>query len=96
MVLLLDINIIGSHCASWSEASRANDLVCRGIIIPELSGVFPLENFRDAVYAMNTNHVGKIALLCNANSIDEGIEDFKLRNEIGEKHFRLFLKKIDS
>ena len=88
--------IIGSHCASWSEASRANDLVCRGIIIPELSGVFPLENFRDAVYAMNTNHVGKIALLCNANSIDEGIEDFKLRNEIGEKHFRLFLKKIDS
>lgn len=85
--------IIGSHCASWNEAARANDLICRGVIMPELSCAFPLERFDDAVAMLNSDHVGKIAILCNASSADDGIEDTVLRNEIGERKFRIFRKK---
>ncbi|GAB1253520.1 crotonyl-CoA carboxylase/reductase [Desulfovibrio falkowii] len=85
--------IIGSHCASWNEAARANDLICKGLIMPELSSAFSLDRFEDAVEELKNNHVGKVAILCNAETIDEGVEDMEFRNAIGEKQFRIFRKK---
>ena len=60
--------------------------------MPELSSAFPLERFDDAVAMLNSDHVGKIAILYNASTA-EGIEDTVLRNEIGERQFRIFRKK---
>ena len=85
--------IIGSHCASWNEAARANDLICKGLIMPEISSAFSLDRFEDAVEELKNNHVGKVAILCNAETIDEGVEDMEFRNAIGEKQFRIFRKK---
>ena len=85
--------IIGSHGSSWSEAARANNLACRGVVMPLLGSAFALEKFEDVVEEMIGNHVGKIALLCHAETMDEGIEDFDLRNEIGEEKLRLFRKR---
>ena len=83
-------SIIGSHCASWSEAAKANDLVRKGVIIPLVSSSFALSDFPAALNHIRSSHTGKIALLCNASSAEEGIEDMTLRNKIGLNRFRFF------
>ncbi|WP_298034420.1 crotonyl-CoA carboxylase/reductase [uncultured Desulfovibrio sp.] len=85
--------IIGCHFASWDESARATDLACRGLVNPLLSAAFPLEGFHDAIEELLTEHVGKVAILCNANTIDEGIEDYELRQAIGEEKLDIFRKR---
>ena len=60
---------------------------------PLLSAAFPLEGFHDAIEELLTEHVGKVAILCNANTIDEGIEDYELRQAIGEEKLDIFRKR---
>lgn len=85
--------IIGSHFASWDESARATELACRGVVTPLLSTAFPLERFSDAVEELLAEHVGKIAILCNAGDINDGIEDMELRRTIGEERLCIFRKR---
>lgn len=84
-------SIIGSHGANWYEAWQANDLVCRGLIVPTVSAVFPLAETRQGIEQMRSNtHVGKIAILCQAGQPGQGIEDPALRARVGEQRLMLF------
>ena len=72
--------IIGSHCANYDEAWRANDLVIRGRIHPVLSRAYPLDRVADAACAVRANaHHGKVGVLCLAPKEGLGIRDERKR-----------------
>jgi crotonyl-CoA reductase len=84
-------SIVGSHIANWQEAWEANRLVERGRILPTLSRVFPLAEVGEAARLVQSNqHVGKVGVLCMAESEGLGIEDFALREAIGSTRLNLF------
>lgn len=83
--------IIGSHGANWYEASEMNRLIAMGRIVPPLSHVFPLAEVGEAARLVQTNrHVGKVGVLCLAESEGLGIEDPGLRESIGEPRLTAF------
>jgi crotonyl-CoA reductase len=68
--------IVGSHCANYAEAWRANDLVIRGRIHPVMSRVYPLDRVADAACAVRANtHLGKVGVLCLAPKEGLGVRD---------------------
>lgn len=72
--------IVGSHCANYAEAWRANDLVVRGAIHPILSRVYPLDRVADAACAVRANtHLGKVGVLCLSPKEGLGIRDERTR-----------------
>lgn len=84
-------SIIGSHGANYQECHEVNRLISLGMIHPTLSRVYPLERAADAARAVQLNeHVGKVGVLALAPAEDLGIEDFSLRDRIGEDRLRLF------
>jgi crotonyl-CoA reductase len=83
--------IVGSHIANWQEAWEANRLIQQGRIIPTLSRVFPLEQVGEAARMVQLNrHIGKVGVLCLAESEGLGVEDPDLRASLGEERLRLF------
>jgi crotonyl-CoA reductase len=75
--------IIGSHFANYREAWEANRLICKGVIHPTLSKVYPLEQSGQAALDVHKNvHDGKIGVLCLAPREGLGVVDTALR----EKH----------
>jgi crotonyl-CoA reductase len=83
--------IIGSHGAAWNEAWDANRLIDQGKVVPPLSRVFPLEQTGEATRVVQLNrHVGKIGVLCLAESEGLGIEDPDKREKVGEERLKLF------
>ena len=89
--------VIGSHAANWQEAWEANRLIERGMIVPALSKVFPLERVGEAAREVQLNrHVGKVGVLCLAEREGLGIEDQALRASIGEEHLSLFRESKES
>jgi crotonyl-CoA carboxylase/reductase len=84
-------SIIGSHGFNYHEAVETNRLIGLGMIHPTLSKVFPLEGAAEATRAVQTNqHVGKVAVLCGAQQENLGIEDYALRERIGEDKINLY------
>ncbi|MPZ36357.1 MAG: crotonyl-CoA carboxylase/reductase [Rhodospirillales bacterium] len=84
-------SIIGSHGATYHEAWKANDLVCKGLIHPVLSETYPLERAARGIERMRQNrHVGKIGVLCLADRAGLGVEDSAMRQRVGEDHLSLF------
>ncbi|MGX5775915.1 crotonyl-CoA carboxylase/reductase [Methylorubrum zatmanii] len=84
-------SIIGSHGATYHEAWKANDLVCKGVINPVLSQTYTLTEAVAGVERMRGNrHVGKIGVLCLSPREGLGIEDSGLRTLIGEDRLTLF------
>jgi crotonyl-CoA reductase len=78
--------IIGSHFANYREAWEANRLVDRAMIHPILSRSYPLEDAAEAAYAMHTNaHMGKLAVLVNAEQEGLGVQDEVKRARYAEK-----------
>jgi crotonyl-CoA reductase len=72
--------IIGSHCANYDEAWKANDLVIRGRIHPVLSRTYPLDRVADAASSVRANtHLGKLGVLCLAPKEGLGIRDERKR-----------------
>ncbi|MCL4423217.1 MAG: crotonyl-CoA carboxylase/reductase [Actinobacteria bacterium] len=83
--------IKSSHFANYKEAWEANRLVCRGVIQPTLSMVFPLEKVGEAAYQVHHNlHEGKIGVLCLSPEEGLGIDDPQLRAKVGEDRITLF------
>jgi crotonyl-CoA reductase len=83
--------VVGSHAANWQEAWEANRLIERGMIVPALSKVYPLEQVGEAARDVQVNrHMGKVSVLCMAEHEGLGIEDAQLRASIGEERFKLF------
>ncbi len=83
--------IIGSHGANWAEAWEANRLIERGMIVPALSRVLPLERVAEATRIVQLNeHVGKVGVLCLAEAEGLGVEDPARREAVGERRLRLF------
>src|ERR1700678_1359654 len=83
--------IKGSHFANYREAWDANELICRGKVVPPLSAVFPLAEVGEAAYQVQHNlHEGKIGVLCLAPSESLGIDDPVRRAEVGEDRITLF------
>jgi len=83
--------IKGSHFANYREAWDANQLVCRGKVVPPLSAVYALEDVGEAAYQVHHNlHEGKIGVLVLAPEEGLGIDDPELRAEVGEDRITLF------
>jgi crotonyl-CoA reductase len=83
--------IKGSHFANYREAWDANQLICKGKVVPPLSAVYPLEDVGEAAYQVHRNlHEGKIGVLCLAPTEGLGIDDPGLRAEVGEDRITLF------
>jgi crotonyl-CoA reductase len=88
--------VIGSHAANWQEAWEANRLIERGMIVPALSKVYPLERVGEAAREVQLNrHVGKVGVLCLAEHEGLGIEDQELRASLGEERLSLFREPAD-
>jgi crotonyl-CoA reductase len=83
--------VIGSHGANWQEAWEANRLISLGRLSPALSRVFPLEETGEAARIVQLNsHLGKVGVLCLAESEGLGVEDGEARDRIGEERLRPF------
>ncbi|WP_157249182.1 crotonyl-CoA carboxylase/reductase [Nonomuraea typhae] len=83
--------VIGSHGANYQECHEVNRLISLGMVHPALSRVYPLERTADAARAVQTNrHVGKVGVLALAPAEDLGVEDYALRERIGEERLRMF------
>ncbi len=78
--------LVGSHFANYKEAWEANRLICKGMVHPVLSQVFPLEQTGDAAYEVHHNkHEGKIAVLALAPSEGLGVTDPDLRAKVADQ-----------
>jgi crotonyl-CoA reductase len=83
--------IKGSHFANYREAWDANQLICRGKVLPPLSAVYPLTDVGEAAYQVHRNlHEGKIGVLCLAPEEGLGVDDPALREKVGEDRITLF------
>lgn len=83
--------IVGSHGANAQESVEANRLLNLGLVVPTLSQVFPLDEVAEATRTVQTNlHAGKVGVLCLAEEEGLGIEDWALRESVGERRLRLF------
>ena len=84
-------SIKSSHFANYREAWEANRLLQKGMLYPILSKTYQLKDVGEAAYAVHRNlHEGKIGVLCLADTEDQGIEDFEMRDKVGESKLRLF------
>lgn len=70
--------IIGSHFANQQEAWEANRMVQLGMIHPTVSKVVRLEDVPDI---LDEPRVGKVAVLCQADSADSGVSDQNMRDK---------------
>ncbi|MGA2165065.1 MAG: crotonyl-CoA carboxylase/reductase [Solirubrobacteraceae bacterium] len=78
--------IVGSHGANLQEAAETNRLVVKGSLRPTLSQVFTLADVGEALRLVQCNrHVGKVGVLCMAEHEGLGIEDYQLRDALGER-----------
>jgi crotonyl-CoA reductase len=83
--------IKGSHFANYREAWESNRLICEGRVVPPLSAVYPLTEVGEAAFQVHHNlHEGKIGVLCLAPEEGLGIDDFDLRQQVGEDRITLF------
>jgi crotonyl-CoA reductase len=83
--------IKGSHFANYREAWDANQLICRGKVVPPLSAVYPLVDVGEAAFQVHRNlHEGKIGVLCLSPAEGLGIDDPELRAAVGEDRITLF------
>lgn len=83
--------IKSSHFANYREAWEANRLLDKGMLYPVISKTYPLELVGEAAHSVQNNqHEGKIGVLCLAEKEDLGIENYELREKIGENKLRLF------
>jgi crotonyl-CoA reductase len=82
--------IIGSHGANYHEAMLAARLICKGMLTPLLSEVFPLEKTADAISKIHAGkQVGKLGILNLAPEEGMGIRNRVLREQIGEKRINI-------
>ena len=83
-------SIIGSHGANYHEAMQSTRLICKGMITPVLSRVYPLKHTADAVYALHSGiQVGKIGILNMIPKEGLGIRNQELRERVGEKRINV-------
>ncbi|MFE7650695.1 crotonyl-CoA carboxylase/reductase [Streptomyces phaeoluteigriseus] len=76
--------IVGSHAANLQEQAELNRLVALGRIAPVLSSVYTLDEVGEAARLVQTNqHLGKVAVLCQAPREGLGVTDPQLRERIG-------------
>lgn len=76
--------IVGSHAANLQEQAELNRLVARGKISPVLSSVYGLDEVGEAArLVQNNQHLGKVAVLCQAPREGLGVTDPQLREKIG-------------
>ncbi|TAN29676.1 MAG: crotonyl-CoA carboxylase/reductase [Actinomycetota bacterium] len=84
-------SIKSSHFANYREAWEANRLLDNGMLYPIISKTYKLEDVGEAAYSVHHNqHEGKIGVLCLAEDEDQGIENFEMRDKVGENKLRLF------
>jgi len=78
--------LVGSHFANYKEAFEANRLICKGMVHPVMSQVFPLVQTGEAAYQVHHNkHEGKIAVLALAPSEGLGVTDEVLRAKVADQ-----------
>jgi crotonyl-CoA reductase len=83
--------IVGSHGANAQESVEANRLLNLGLVIPTLSRLFHLDDVAEATRSVQTNqHAGKVGVLCLAEREGLGVQDWSLRERVGEERLRLF------
>ncbi|MDA8401191.1 MAG: crotonyl-CoA carboxylase/reductase [Actinomycetota bacterium] len=83
--------IKGSHFANYREAYDANRLICKGMVQPVLSAIYPLDESGEAAFQVHQNlHEGKIGVLCLAPEKGMGIDDPELRERVGDQRIELF------
>lgn len=83
--------IKSSHFANYREAWEANRLLDKGMLYPVISETYPLDRVGEAAHSVQKNqHEGKIGVLCLAGKEDMGIDNYELREKIGESKLRLF------
>jgi crotonyl-CoA reductase len=83
--------VVGSHGANYQESYEANRLLTLGLVVPTLSRVYPLEAAAEATRSVQLNqHLGKVGIRCLAERDGLGIEDWLLRERVGEQRLRLF------
>ena len=83
--------IVGSHGANIQESIEANRLPTLGLIVPTLSRVLRLDDVAEATRSVRANtHAGKVGVLCLADKEGLGIENWALREHVGEDRLRLF------
>lgn len=88
-------SIIGSHGANYHEAMQAVRLICKGMITPVLSEVFPLRRTAEAVGKMHAGgQIGKLGILNMAPEEGMGIRDRELRERVGEKRINVLRKDM--
>lgn len=76
--------IVGSHAANLHEQAELNRLVSLGKITPVLSSVYGLDEVGEAARLVQTNqHIGKVAVLCQAPQEGLGVTDPARREKIG-------------
>lgn len=76
--------IVGSHAANLQEQAELNRLVALGKISPVLSSVYGLDEVGEAARLVQANqHLGKVAVLCQAPHEGLGVTDPQLREKIG-------------
>lgn len=89
--------IKSSHFANYREAWEANRLLDKGMLYPVISKTYDLTHVGEAAYSVHQNHhEGKIGVLCLAAGEDEGIENYEMREKIGENRLRLFRRHAAS
>jgi crotonyl-CoA reductase len=84
--------IIGSHAANLAENWDCARLFNRGMLVPTLSSVYPLDEVGEATRLVQTNgHIGKVGVLCLAPGRGLGITDPEQRARIGEERLNPML-----
>jgi crotonyl-CoA reductase len=83
--------IIGSHAANYGEAEAAARLIDSGVVAPALSDVFPLREAPQAARTVHEGrHVGKIGVLCLAQSSGQGVSNPARRATLPRDRLELF------
>ncbi|GLZ06497.1 crotonyl-CoA reductase [Actinomadura sp. NBRC 104412] len=76
--------VIGSHAANLREQWDCLRLFERGMLVPTLSRLYPLDEAAEAVRLVQKNaHIGKVGVLCMAPEPGLGVTDGALRERIG-------------
>lgn len=83
--------VIGSHAANLQEQWECNRLIELGRIVPTVSAVYPLAGVPEAARSVQTNqHIGKVAVLCQAPRPGLGVTNEALRARVGEERLNVF------
>jgi crotonyl-CoA reductase len=83
--------VVAGRETDLEDVWESNRLLVLGRVVPALSRVYGLDDVAEAVRCVQVNeHLGKVGVLCAVDEQGLGIDDWRLRERVGEDRLRLF------